>query len=114
MLESLEQIPEVEYARIICVRQPFASYRKHSLSSEIPNVFPEGGTQFVEGGLDVVQPIIIDGQVLGTIYLHANLNEIHDQTIRYIIIVSVMIVISLVLSTFVCITFSTFHFDTVA
>jgi two-component system, NtrC family, sensor kinase len=102
LLDSLRSQPEVEFARIYnSSNEIFATYHKVGSTKELPTSIPELETRFVHDGLNVVKPIIANGQKIGTIFLHANLNEIHEQLVRYVVIVAGMIIVSLVISTLI-------------
>jgi two-component system NtrC family sensor kinase len=101
LLTCLRRQPEVVFACIYNDKGiPFALYRNDNSEDVIPSTPPPVGTQFSENGLDVVHKIEENGQLIGTIYLHSNLDQIHEQIMRYVVIVAGMIVISLVISTF--------------
>ena len=78
------------------VRMPAA------LAGVTPHGFPKPDIEVVnrvkwalDAISDVAQRIEHNGQSIGTIYLHANINELRDQFLRYIAIVAAMIFISL-------------------
>jgi two-component system, NtrC family, sensor kinase len=97
LLSSLNRQPAVESACIYnAAGQPFATYHQQNAPFQPPPVPKAPGNRFVEGGyLDVAQVIAHDGQPIGTIYLHANGDQLHDQLARYAAIVAVMVIVSL-------------------
>jgi two-component system, NtrC family, sensor kinase len=97
ILESLRRQPAVEFACIYNAQgEPFATYRETDAVAAPPPAMPHPGAEFVSGGyLDVVRSIDHDGRSLGTIYLHANANELRDQILRYGVIVVAMLTISM-------------------
>jgi signal transduction histidine kinase len=97
LLSSLKHQPAVESACIYnAAGKPFATYDRRNAAFQPPPVPKQPGYRFIEGGyLDVAQAIEHDGQPIGTIYLHANSDQLHDQLARYAVIVAVMVIVSL-------------------
>lgn len=100
VLATLQREPAVEFACIYNADgKPFAVYHQHDDSFQPQPTAEPTGARFVEGGyLNVAQSIDKDGQTIGSIFLHANINELRHQMMRYIIIVSAMVVFSLGIS----------------
>lgn len=98
LLSSLKQQPSVAFACIYDAEgKPFASYASLRERNFQPPKLPGAlGAWFDDSGhLDVVQPIKKDGDRIGTIYIHANMDELHDQMLRYVAIVIGMLIVSL-------------------
>jgi two-component system, NtrC family, sensor kinase len=97
ILESLRKQPAVEFACIYNAQgEPFASYRATNAVATPPKAMRDPGYEFVSGGyLDVVRSIDKEGHSIGTIYLHANVDELHDQILRYCLIVAAMLSVSM-------------------
>src|SRR5207247_1975365 len=99
LLGSLRRQPAVSFACIYdAAGRPFAIYSQQGYDANFqpPPASDQSGYQFVERGyLDVTQRIDHDGQPIGTIYLHANVDELHNQIVRYALIVAGVMIISL-------------------
>lgn len=97
LLSSLSLQPTVRYACLYNAKgQVFAAYSGgKSLKFSPP---PPGldGYEFAEGNfLDVTQKIIRENETIGTIYLHASMEDLYDQLLSYVGIVAIVIVVSL-------------------
>ncbi|MBI3839854.1 MAG: HAMP domain-containing protein [Planctomycetia bacterium] len=97
LLASLQQQPAVEFACIYDASgHAFASYhRLRSVSPPLPMPAQHGYEFTDEGYLDVARPIDHAGQSIGTIYLHASMDELRDQMLRYVNIVAAVMIVSL-------------------
>lgn len=97
LLTSLEKQPAVELACIYDVSgREFATYHGRLSNSQAPPVPTQEGYTFTdEGYLDVAQTIDHDGQPIGTIYLHASMDELQDQLLHYVNIVAIVMAVSL-------------------
>ena len=99
LLESLKQQRSVVWARIYNAEdQPFVTYREgiETFDPVAADLVP--GHDFAGNYLNVVQQITQNGEKIGTIYLHASVDELRNQLIRYVAIVAVMVGVSLALS----------------
>jgi len=54
--------------------------------------------RFVNGGLDVVKPIILDGETLGRVYLHSDLEELRSRFRSYVIIMALILAASMLIA----------------
>ncbi len=98
LLSSLRRQPAIEFACLYdSAGKVFASYR-HGLDDAFTPPKPQGkGYLFTESGhLDVYHPILLDGEKLGTIYVHANMDELRSQLVDYVRIVAAVLIVALV------------------
>jgi two-component system NtrC family sensor kinase len=74
----------------------FAAYHRQGTNSTLPSTPRSPGHEFTaEGYLDVVHPIVRENRLLGSIYLHASMSELHDQILGYVGIVVLVMAVSL-------------------
>jgi len=79
----------------------FAEYHRSSIEKEnIRPLFQDKSIKFDNGYLYIYQPILIEDEVLGTIYLKSDLEELHARFQRYLVIVIVVLLASLFLAFF--------------
>ena len=97
ILSSLQKQTVVETARLYDAEgQPFADYSRLPGKESAPPVAAEAGYSFTDSGhLDIWDPIVLNGEIVGTIYLSASLQGLRDQYIRYLGIVAAVLVVSL-------------------
>ncbi len=69
----------------------FATYQRDMSPRTWPAAV-EVGTRFTSAGLEAVQPIVVDGETLGSIYLQADLSELHERTVRFVVIVGLVLI----------------------
>ena len=62
----------------------FAVYLRTASTASFPDRPPAYGHEFksFDGHLEVTQPIVREGKLLGTIYIHSGMDELRDQIIR--------------------------------
>lgn len=98
LLSSLRLQPSVAFACLYdTAGKPLATYhRADATDKQTRPLPPEYGAEFDDDGhLDIVEPITRGDQLVGTIYLHASMDELHDQMLRYLGIVAGMLIFSL-------------------
>ncbi len=97
LLMSLKKQPAVEFACIYdATGRAFATYRRDDFEATAPPTPAKAGYEFTDrGDLDVSRRIEYNDQPIGTIYLHANMEELHEQTLRYVNIVVVVMAVAL-------------------
>jgi two-component system, NtrC family, sensor kinase len=97
LLNSLREQPSVAFACIYdTAGKPFASYHRDDEAFRFPPMPLDLGPRFdEEGHLDVVENIVHDNNQVGTIYLHASMEDLDDQLLRYVGIVVGMLIVSL-------------------
>src|SRR3989304_3496391 len=97
LLSSLSLQPTVRFACLYNAKgQVFATYNDKEQTNFMPPPPRPDGYEFVTGNyLDVTQTIIRDREKVGTIYLHASMEDLRNQLISYAGIVAIVIMISL-------------------
>jgi two-component system, NtrC family, sensor kinase len=97
LLSSLREQPSIAFACLYDeTGKPFASYHRGEGTFEVPGLPSELGAYFdKDGHLDVVESVMHKGQQVGTIYLHASMDELEEQMRRYLGIVAGMLIVSL-------------------
>lgn len=99
LLRSLEEQPAIEFACLYdSTGKRFATYQRANTQFTPPASPLAPGFAFSGGYLDVTRTIVNNGQRVGTIYLHASMDELYDQIFWYINIVAVVMIISLAAS----------------
>jgi C4-dicarboxylate-specific signal transduction histidine kinase len=74
----------------------FSSYNKPGTATTLPATPPAAGITFTSRQyFDVVQSVVREGRIVGTIYLHASVSEVQDQIFRYLGIVVVVMAATL-------------------
>jgi signal transduction histidine kinase/DNA-binding response OmpR family regulator/HPt (histidine-containing phosphotransfer) domain-containing protein len=96
LLRSLKMQPTVKSACIYDADGAvFAAYSLDGKSPSFPSVPRQVGYEFTHGGyLVVTQRIVDNGEVVGTIYLQASLDVIHEDMIFYALIIGLVLVLS--------------------
>jgi C4-dicarboxylate-specific signal transduction histidine kinase len=97
LLSSLRQQPSVAFACLYdAAGKPFASYHRSEGDFTFPALPSKYGVRFDDDGhLDVVELIARGDQHVGAIYLHASMDELRQQMMRYLGIVAGMLIVSL-------------------
>ncbi|MBN1909863.1 MAG: response regulator [Pirellulales bacterium] len=97
LLNSLQVTPAVRFACLFDGHgRVFAKHVNGAPMDFRPPYLPETGHEFTEdGSLDVTKRILQDGDLVGTIYLHAAMDDLDDQLTRYAYIVVFVMAISL-------------------
>jgi len=96
LLMSLKQQRAVDLACIYDASgKVFAAYYRGTRQPKLPPA-PQPGIEFTaDGYLDVSRKIVFNDQAIGTIYIHANMGELHDQIWRYVSIAAFVMAASL-------------------
>ncbi|MGD0654599.1 MAG: CHASE sensor domain-containing protein [Thermoguttaceae bacterium] len=97
LLSSLNLQPTVQFACLYNAKgQVFAAYQREKQADFRPPSPRGDGHEFTAGNyLDVTQKIIHDGEKVGTIYLHASMEDLNDQLLRYAGVVAIVITVSM-------------------
>lgn len=97
LLSSLNLQPTVQFACLFNAKgQVFAKYQRDKRVEFTPPIPRADGHEFTTGNfLDVTQKIIHEGETVGTIYLHASMEDLKDQLLRYAVIVAIVIAVSM-------------------
>ena len=102
LLESLQNRPTVVYACLLNKKgKMFAQYLRDPKMKRPKLTIADQGTGYHftdEGYLEVVLPVVEDGEVLGKICLYESLSDLVAQLVRYATIVAIVIVLSLVVA----------------
>jgi signal transduction histidine kinase/CheY-like chemotaxis protein len=77
---------------------PFSSYSRGGGSSFTPPALRADSSQFTTDRLTLFRAINMDGEVVGTVYLESDLQELHARLRRYITILGIIITASLCVS----------------
>jgi two-component system sensor histidine kinase/response regulator len=78
---------------------PFAKYlRNHFDLDTTPQEPRPDGSQLMPNRLTLFRQIVLDGEVVGTVYVESDLQDLHDRLIRYILIVGAIILASLLVA----------------
>ena len=85
ILASLEREPSVELACLFRANgQIFARYVRRGAAPDFPPGPESKGHRFTDHGhLDLFKPLIHNGRQVGTIYVHASMDELDRQLVRY-------------------------------
>ena len=99
ILAALRAEPHVVAA---CIYTPdgelFASYMRSGTQNQLPP-HPLGDSASIEGDrLALYRPVLHDGEKIGTIYLESDLQALRDRFTRYLVIVAVVLVVSILLA----------------
>jgi C4-dicarboxylate-specific signal transduction histidine kinase len=96
ILESLKLQPMVESACIYdAAGDVFATFSADGSEPQFPPIPRQVGHQFTAGGfLDVSQRLVANEESIGTIYLHASLDEIRNEFMNYAVIVILVMIVS--------------------
>lgn len=89
--------PTVQYACLYNAKgQVFAAYQREKQVEYTPPPPRPEGYEFTAGNyLDVTQRITHDEEVIGTIYLHASMEDLNHQLLRYAGIVAIVVMLSM-------------------
>lgn len=102
LLKSLEKRPTIKYACLLHENgKLFAEYVADPRAGrpESSRDAAEPGYHFTDDGhLEVILPVVEDGEELGTICLYESLSDLAAQLIRYAVIVGVIVVMSLLVA----------------
>lgn len=73
----------------------FAQYRRANDAPSLPPALPTQGAFFDSEGLKVSEPIIVEGKVVGLVYLESDVSVIHESMYRVLIMSLAAILIAL-------------------
>jgi two-component system, NtrC family, sensor kinase len=92
-LRTLEADPHIIRAAVYGGKgNLFASFRRSALESDAPSRLENAGHRFLDDRLDLWEPIVLDGETIGTILVVHDLDEVRDRLVRYAAIVGVLLV----------------------
>ena len=96
-LDALKRDPDVVTGRIYDKDgTPFATYlRAGTNSTTIPRIAPVEGSSFGGGALHLTRAIFVNGKQTGSVYLELQLSELNLRLVRYALILSVVLLVSL-------------------
>lgn len=102
-LETLKGRPEITAAAIYDTGgKMFASYTRNDVSrSALPSGLGTNDSRhprFISGHLNVMTPVLHEGEVLGTVFLQSGLQRMQAQLTRYVIIVACVVVLLLLVT----------------
>ena len=60
-----------------------AQYQQKAMQDSIPAQAPPFSTEFIGERLILVRPVLLDGQQVGTLYLHSNLQQMYSRLVQY-------------------------------
>lgn len=94
-LGALRADPHIEFAAVFTATgKLFASYQASGGSSPLPPV-PEVGSRFGIDYLDLVQPIIMQNEQVGTIYIRSDLQNLNILLVKFSVAAVVVLIVSL-------------------
>ncbi len=65
----------------------FASYRRAGAAEPFPPAETGSATRFASNRLEHWRPIVLDGETIGAVYLHSDLEQLQERQQRYLLIV---------------------------
>lgn len=80
-------------------QEVFASYY-HSADGAGKPRFLQEGQQFTGNWLDVYHPVVLDGELIGTVHLRADVRKLHGRLAKYSSVVGLVLLVSILLSWF--------------
>ena len=99
-LSALSSQPTIIAARIYDRDKfPFVSYeRKGESDRDLPSVPPRDGHSFTGTTVTLAEPIMLNRERIGTIFLVSDMSVLRDRGLQYAVITGLMLVISLVIA----------------
>lgn len=96
VLQALHAEPHIVAAGIYDVNgRAFASYRRDSSSAlALPTSPPAVGSHLEQGRITDCQPIVLDGETVGFVYLESDTQELHARRQRYVLFVVIFTAVS--------------------
>jgi two-component system sensor histidine kinase/response regulator len=96
---SLKALAANQYVIAACVYKrdgkPFARFQSNPLAPPFqPPPHQAQGNQFGSSELEVFQPIVHEGEPLGTVYLRLSLRDMHERLWRYCLIAILVLIIA--------------------
>lgn len=99
IIQTLKTEPHIVAAGIYDAKgRLFSKYFKDSVNLHLPANPQHEQYRFSGSHLEAVEPIVLDGSQLGTLYLRSGLGALHERMILYGIIVSFVLIASLLLT----------------
>lgn len=102
ILSSLKAEPQIDFAALYTVEGLHASYVRTPDRAFMPPASLEitrEDARFpgpISGShMEIVQPVVLDGEVIGKIYLRANMEEFEDRVKSYMVIVAIIFIATL-------------------
>jgi two-component system, sensor histidine kinase and response regulator len=111
ILKALQQASSIDKATLYSAKgKRFAEYVRPSSNNQTPHqeqlpfsVSPR--TQFIDWALLVTEPIILDEELIGTLVVYANLEELEEEVWRTIFLAGSVLVVSLLIAVFLSLWF---------
>jgi signal transduction histidine kinase/CheY-like chemotaxis protein len=97
VLEGLGDEPSVEAAAIFAKGQLFAAYRR-TPAARLPDDAPVERYRFSDGSVQLSQPIVVDGEQVGTVHVRAGLERMQARLQRYGLIAACAALVSLLVA----------------
>lgn len=96
-LNALSYSPEIVYAALYTKdRRIFAKYSRHGMQNDFsPIEFIKEGYYYTFNFISIIQPVILDNEKIGALYIRSSLNELYSTIKWYLIAAFAVIVISL-------------------
>lgn len=100
LLQAFKARPTIDYACILDESGDlFAEYVRNPETHPQPPTYREAGhRQDEDGGLEVLRRVIDDEDVLGSIYLHASMEDVHQQVYQTALIAGLVVAASLLVA----------------
>ena len=96
-LAALQTVPEIVHAGVYDADgKPFAQYQREALDSSpaLPSA-EAAGHRFEDGHLILFRPMVLDGELIGSLYIKSDLHELYSGLQRYAAAIGVVLVISI-------------------
>ena len=82
--------------------QVFVSYHRNSETADFNPPLVGNGEHFGTDDLSLFQPVLAEGERVGTIYLQSDMQEMHSRLSRYLGMVAIVLVASALLAVLLC------------
>ncbi len=99
-LGALQADKHIEYAAVYAKNGAlFAAYRHENNGGQLPQVPPSAeGYRFGINRLDVMHPIVLHGERIGSIFIRSNLQNLYVLLLRFLAVAGIVLVISLLVA----------------
>ena len=96
ILGALRADPHIEYAAVFTAEgELFAAYRKEGETAPVVNELPGRGYRFGPHHLDVVHPIVLQGEETGSLFIRSDLRQLRALQVRFIAAAAFVLLASL-------------------
>jgi signal transduction histidine kinase/CheY-like chemotaxis protein/HPt (histidine-containing phosphotransfer) domain-containing protein len=88
ILQSLHAERQIQAAAVYTAdNHRLATYaRSDTASQRLPDAAPPDGSRFTHDSLEIGRSIMLDGKLIGSVYIRADLGELHSRVRRYTLI----------------------------